>query len=229
MGGLLSSQKKAKQKALKHKGTVSATDRAVLDLKNARDRLSRYRTKLNEDEKKLLIRAKNLHIEGQTNMALKLMQLRKHKLKEAENTEEQLLNVLKMVQTIISKESEQAVLKSLATGKNALEALHKEMTVDDVLKLLDEVKEQNEIESEINSILRDGLALSAVDEMEIEKELEAMMHAGKPEARSTEAEQTQINNIDILLPEAPTTKLPDSPQPQPQKPPQKHLQQPVAS
>ena len=42
--------------------------------------------------------------------------------------------------------------------------------------------------------------------MEIEKELEAMMHAGKPEARSTEAEQTQISKIEILLPEAPTTK-----------------------
>jgi charged multivesicular body protein 6 len=230
MGGVFS--KKGKQPKAAPKGTVSSTDRAILDLKNARDRLSKYRSKLNIDQKKLLVKAKTLQNDGDTSMAIKLMQLRKHKLNEAENVENQLLNVLQLVETIQSTQNENEILKSLSSGKHALEALHKEMSVDDVLNLMDDIKEQNEIENEINNILIEGVTLTADDESEIERELAAMMaksQGDKQDANEQEKEAesqgeqqstkekesvpaedeptekaTSVEN----LPEVPTTTLP---------------------
>jgi division protein CdvB (Snf7/Vps24/ESCRT-III family) len=60
-------------------------DRAVLDLKNARDRLHRYKQKLERDEIKLVWRAKEAKERGDAQRALRLLRLRGHKEREMEN------------------------------------------------------------------------------------------------------------------------------------------------
>ena len=81
---------------IKRGGEITPIDRATLDLKISRDKLSKYRKKLALDSDKLATRAKALHAEGKTKNALQLMRLRKYKLAEADRVEEQLLTVLQM-------------------------------------------------------------------------------------------------------------------------------------
>lgn len=203
MGGVFStssrSNKSDKAKGPPAKGgTISPTDRAILDLKNSRDRLSRYKKKLDADEDKLLERAKVFQKEGNKSMALGLMKLRKHKILEASNVEGQLLKILQMVDTIVGKENEMEIVKSMKEGKNALEQLHKEMSVDDVLQLVEDINDQTEVEREINDILSQGAGLSSADESAVEEELAALEKQMEEEGKDTSA----------TLPVAPSNPLP---------------------
>jgi len=64
MGGLLSQPSagaKTKTPTRSNKIKINCTDRAVLDLKVSRDKLRRYKNKLDTDEGKLLSRARELN------------------------------------------------------------------------------------------------------------------------------------------------------------------------
>jgi transposase len=176
---------------------ISQIDRAVLDLKNARDRLHRYRKKLELDEDKLVVQAKKAKEAGKKEKAIGLLRLRKYKQAQASSCESQLLNVLQLVETIDSKQNEAQVLSALAAGKDSLKKMHAETTVDDVLNLMDEVREEIEVEHEINAILNEVPSLSPEDEDAVAAELEALQ-------KEMEGTATTIPN----LPVAPSTKLP---------------------
>ena len=178
MGGSLSSSSSTTTAKKKRPpgGTISATDRAMLDLKNARDRLHKYKNKLEQDEGRIVARAKQAKAEGKTKAALNLLKIRKMKLNEVETVEGQLLNVMQMVQTIDSKQNDTQVLAAMKIGKDTLQRMHEETTVDDILNLMDEIQEQNELEREMNDILMGGpSSLSVEDEAAVEAELEALM------------------------------------------------------
>ena len=145
--------KEKKKKPLSKGGIITPLDRATLDLKNSRDRLTKYRTKLNLDADKLASRAKALHADGNTSYALKIMKLRKYKLQEADRVEEQLLTVLRMVDKISEKQNEREVIAAMNRGKDALQILHDEMGIDDVMNLMDDIRDQDEVEKRINEML----------------------------------------------------------------------------
>ena len=197
MGGAFSSSQKPKKPAVQ----VTSIDRAVLDLKNARDRLQRYRTKLEQDDAKLLKQAVKARDAGKKERALGLLRLRKYKQAQASSCEDQLLNVLQMVETIGSKQNETAVLSALAAGKDSLKKMHEETTVDDVLNLMDEIREEAEVEQEITDILSGVPTLSPGDEEAVEAELAAL-----------EAEMAAEDNK-VDLPEVPSGELPVVPTP----------------
>lgn len=192
----------------KKPGTISPIDRAVLDLKNSRDRLSRYKTKTSADCDKLLSRAQSIHRQNAKEpqkkaTALNLLKLRKYKLNQVETVNSQLLTIETMVANIQSKEEENEVLAALKTGKNALQQLHEENTVEDVLKLMDEVEEQNEMEREVNEVLTGSAATSLSSEqlMEVEEELAAM-------EKEMLGEKNDEVDEDIQLPDVPDGELP---------------------
>ena len=171
---------------------VTAVDRTVLDLKNSRDRLQRYRKKLEKDETRLVEQAKIAKQKGRKETALGLLRLRKFKQQQAANCEDQLLNVLTMVETIGSKQNDAAMLAAMKAGKDTLRQMHEETTVDDVLNLLDEIQEEHEVEQEVATALQNVPELSVDAEEAVAAELAAL-----------EAEMTPS------LPTAPTTKLPE--------------------
>jgi charged multivesicular body protein 6 len=207
-----SSGNNANGKTKKPAGGISSVDRAMLDLKNARDRLNKYKTKLQRDESKLTARAKQCKVEGQTKTALNLLKLRKLKLREVDQVEGQLLTVMQLVGTIDSKQNESQVLEAMKKGKDTLQQMHEEVTVDHVIELMDQVTEQHEIEKEISDIL-EGVpsTLSVEDEAAIEAELEALMLMGTATTTTTTTTTTlpEVPNT-VPLPTAPTTKLPEA-------------------
>lgn len=190
---------------------ISATDRATLDLKNARDRLQKYKTRLEQDDAKIIARAKKAKADGSTKAALNLLKIRKLKTREVESVEAQLLNVMQMVQTIDSKQNEIQVLTAMKEGKDALQRMHEETTVDDVLNLMDEIQEQNELEQEMNDLLVGANIsnLTIEDDAAIEAELEALMGMA-PTPQEAIIEQLPEAPNTQPLPEAPSTKLPEA-------------------
>jgi charged multivesicular body protein 6 len=213
MGGAFSHASSSSSKKKAPGGSISSVDRAVLDLKNARDRLSRYKQKLEKDEGKLVTRAKEAKLEGQTKTALNLLRLRKIKLREVETAEGQLLTVMQMVQTIDSKLNEAQVLAAMAKGKDTLQKMHEETTVDHVLELMDQIQEQNEVEREISDVLEGAPSLSTEDEAAVEAELEALMQESQP-ATTTELPVAPAHKP---LPVAPTGELPATATAEPEK------------
>lgn len=192
---------------------ISAADRATLDLKNARDRLQKYKVKLEQDDAKIVARAKKAKADGNTKAALNLLKIRKLKTREVESVEAQLLNVLQMVQTIDSKQNEVQVLAAMKEGKDTLQRMHEETTVDDVLNLMDEIQEQNELEQEMNDILvgANVSSLTIEDDAAIEAELEALMGiAPTQQQQQPIVEQLPVAPDTQPLPQAPTSELPEA-------------------
>ena len=115
-----------------------------------------------------------------------------------------------MVQTIDSKQNEVQVLAAMKEGKDTLQRMHEETTVDDVLNLMDEIQEQNELEQEMNDILvgANVSSLTMEDDAAIEAELEALMGIA-PTPQQPTAEQLPVAPVAEPLPQAPSTKLPE--------------------
>jgi hypothetical protein len=174
---------------------ISDIDRAMLDLKNARDRLQRYRKRLEIDEEKLVSQAKQAKNAGKTTRALGLLRLRKYKQQQAKDVEDKLLNVLTLVETIDSKQNEKQLLDAMATGKDALKKLHEETTVEAILDLMEQIQEEHAVEQEITDILQGVPELNPELEQQIEDELAAM-------------EAELVGSTTAELPTAPITQLP---------------------
>jgi charged multivesicular body protein 6 len=189
MGAVFSS----KGGTTKKKVEVTSVDRTILDLKNSRDRLQRYRTKLGRDEERLLVQAKLAKTQNRKETALGLLRLRQFKRDQLTNCEDQLLNVMKLVETIGSKQNDVAVISAMRAGKDTLQQLHEETTVDDILNLMESIQEEHEVEREVADILQHVPKLSADAELAVEQELEAL-----------EASLLPLPS----LPVAPHTKLP---------------------
>jgi charged multivesicular body protein 6 len=200
MGGAFSSSS-SKPASTNAAASISDIDRAVLDLKNARDRLQRYRQKLERDDAVLLQRAAAARDAGQTKKALGILRLKKYKQVQAGTCEDQLLTVLQMVETIDSKQNDAAVLQAMAVGKDTLKKMHEETTVEDVLELMDQVSEGISVEQEINEILMGVPNLSVDQEEAVAAELLALESMMNPAATPAE---------EVNLPTVPTTKLPEA-------------------
>ena len=205
MGAFTSKPPKAPP--LPPKPVVTDIDRAILDLKNSRDRLNKYKKQLEINNNKLVQKAKEAKKNGQNKTAINLLRLRNYQQQQVYNCEEQLLTIQQMVTTIDSKQNDTVILQAMKIGKDTLTKLHNETTVDDILNLFDEIHEQHQLEEEINTVLSQNVpALSVADEDAIEAELNAMMGI------TTEPTTTEPTKTDIL-PEVPTEPiLPVAPQ-----------------
>jgi charged multivesicular body protein 6 len=171
---------------------ISSIDRALLDLKNSRDRLQRYRARLEADNDKLLQGALLQKQAGKKERALGLLRLRKYKQMQLSSVEDQLLNVLTLTETIDSKQNERQILDAMTKGKDALAVMHKEHSVEKVIDLMEQISEENSVEQEITDILAAVPELSLAEEEALKQELAAM------DGEVSEQE----------LPIAPTEKLP---------------------
>lgn len=205
MGGAQSKKgtRKPVSQPQKKGGTVTAIDRATLDLKNSRDRLSRYRAKLDKDVEKLAARAKTLHGEGKSKQALQLMRLRKNKLQEVDRVEQQLLSVLQLVDKIAEKKNEQEVMVAMKRGKDALQKMHDQMGIDDVLNLMDDIRDQDDVEKQINEALGQDIVSADLDDEAVLAELNQL-----EEELRLESEAKSSAEVNVNMPDVPSEPLP---------------------
>lgn len=170
MGNAFGKKKKKKPRA------VTAQDRAVLDLKVARDGLRRFQAQLDADAVRLTARASTLLRNGKRDRALLTLKFRRFRQDRADAVDGQLLQLEHMVSAIRWEERQGAVVRALREGTAALKALHEDM--GDVAALMDEAQDQLDAERAVSALL----AGDATDDAALVAELDAMVFVDLPAA-----------------------------------------------
>ena len=159
---------KKKKKSKKRAGGITAQDRAVLDLKNARDKLRRFQAKLDAESEQLTTRAAQLLRDGKKDRALLTLKFRRFRQDKANQVDGQLLRLEDMVSAIRWEERQSEVISALREGTDALKRLHEDM--GDVAALMDETQDQLEMEREVSALLSG----ETTDDSDLLAELDAM-------------------------------------------------------
>ncbi|KAH7356827.1 Snf7 family [Rhexocercosporidium sp. MPI-PUGE-AT-0058] len=170
---------------------ISAQDKAILDMKNQRDKLHQYQrriTVLTDREKEI---AKQMLAKGDKPKALLALRRKKYQESLLEKTDAQLEQLEKLTSSVEFALVQKDVVFGLQQGTSVLQEIHKEMGgLDHVEKLMGETADAVAYQQEVSDML--GGRISNQDEDEVEDELAAL-----------EAEVTGIP-----LPEVPSTDLP---------------------
>jgi len=148
---------------------VTATDRAVLELKRQRDRLkqlSKLAEKTIAEEVKV---AKELLKKGDKRRAMLALKKKKAQEQQIEKAEGMLMNLEEMVQKIVTAQQEIDVFKALEQGKNTLQSLNDQIKIEDVEKLMEDTAEAIAYQEELDQALSGQLG--NIDEATLEAEL----------------------------------------------------------
>ncbi|KXJ28552.1 charged multivesicular body protein 6 [Exaiptasia diaphana] len=191
MGSLFSRKKEPA------KPEITEQDKAVLALKQQRDKLKKYQKKIEQNLEKERQLAKELLQQGKKNKAKLLLKKKRYQEQLLERTDNQLENLEKMTQDIEFAQVQIQVAEGLKKGNECLHQLHEIMSIEEVERIMDETKEAVEYQKEIDDLLSGGL--SDEDNDAVLKELEELQ-----DAVGEKLPEVPKNDLEINLPEAPT-------------------------
>lgn len=200
MGALFGKTKKVSR--------VTEQDKAVLQLKQQRDKLKVYQKKMEIAIEKDRNLARKLLQEGMKDRAKLLLRKKKFQEQIIEKTDGQLENLERLVHDIEFAQIEIQVLEGLKTGNQALKKVNEILNIDEVEKILEETREGVEKQKEIDEMLSG--ALTQADEDDVEAELDEIIKLALPNVPSAE---------EVNLPEVPEDRI---------EKPQKIRKKPVA-
>ncbi|KAG9194786.1 Snf7-domain-containing protein [Alternaria panax] len=176
---------------------ISAQDKAILDMKNQRDKLRQYQkriTVLTSREKEI---AKECLAKGDTNKAKLALRRKKYQEGLLSKTDAQLAQLEILTSDVEFALVQKDVLFGLQQGTAVLKEIHKEMGgIENVEKLLGENEEARAYQEEISELLANKM--SNQDEDEVEDELDAL--------------EAEVNGTVPALPDAPVAQPQLSPQ-----------------
>ncbi|KAM8845196.1 charged multivesicular body protein 6-like [Spinachia spinachia] len=172
---------------------VTEQDKAVLQIKQQRDKLKQYRKRITLQLEKERLLAKQWLQDGKKEKALLLLKKKRYQDQLLDKTEHQISNLERMVQDIEFMQIEMEVIGGLKVGNDCLKTMHEIMSIEDVERILDETQESIEYQRQIDDMLSG--ALTQEDQEAVLAELEAI---------------TQGGNVE--LPEVPTQPIPEVPE-----------------
>ncbi|CAI9628031.1 unnamed protein product [Alternaria burnsii] len=170
---------------------ISAQDKAILDMKNQRDKLRQYQkriTVLTDREKEI---AKECLAKGDTGKAKLALRRKKYQEGLLSKTDAQLAQLEMLTSDVEFALVQKDVLFGLQQGTAVLKEIHKEMGgIENVEKLLGENEEARAYQEEISELLANKM--SNQDEDEVEDELDAL--------------EAEVNGTVPALPDAPVAQ-----------------------
>ncbi|KAM9463154.1 charged multivesicular body protein 6 [Clarias gariepinus] len=181
----------------KKRSRVTEQDRAVLQLKQQRDKLKQYQKKITLQLEKERQLAKQLLKDGKKEKALLLLKKKRFQEQLLDKTDNQISNLERMVQDIEFAQIEMKVIEGLKAGNESLKKMHEVMSIEEVERIMDETQEAIEYQKQIDDILAGSLTQE--DEDAVLAELEA------------------ITQGDVELPEVPDEQLPEIPDQTPER------------
>jgi len=141
-----------------------------------------------------------------TNKRVALAALKKKKRYEAQL--EQLQGTLTTIETqreaLENANTNAAVLDTMKGAADSLKKTHKDMNVDNVHEMMDDIAEQNDVANEISNAISTGIISSGVDDDELAKELEEL------EQEELDKDLLNVGPATNKLPEVPATDLPST-------------------
>ncbi|KAL8854694.1 MAG: hypothetical protein Q9221_000476 [Calogaya cf. arnoldii] len=177
---------------------ISAQDRAILDMKNQRDKLHQYQKRITVITDRETDIAKECLARGERSKAL--LALRRKKFQESllARTDAQLETLEQLTSNIEFALVQKDVIYGLQQGTAVLKQIHSEMGgIDHVEKLLGENEDARAYQREVSEML--GGKMSNQEEDDVEDELDAL-----------ESQVREVNQPDaVVYPAAPETALED--------------------
>ncbi|CAG5089387.1 Similar to CHMP6: Charged multivesicular body protein 6 (Gallus gallus) [Cotesia congregata] len=151
---------------------VTEQDKAVLQLKQARDKIKTYQRRIEQNLEKDRELAKKLLQSGRKERALSLLRKKKFQEQVLSKTDNQLENLERMVHDLEFAQIETKVIDGLKIGNSALKMLHDVLSIDEIEKVMDETREGLEKQKELDDLLMGQL--TDEDESQVEAELDAL-------------------------------------------------------
>lgn len=190
------------------KPVVSPHDRAVLDLKLARDKLKRYQAKLAQESASLLARAQAAHKAGAKTKAVYYMKVKKLKEAKAEQLYGELLSLETMMATVEWATQSAAVVAAMEKAHGALESLQRSLPLERVEALMDDVAEAVALQAEIdNALAGAGAIVVGVGDDELDAELHAL-EAQQQRTAKAALQPTAVAPPPVAVPVAPAVAPP---------------------
>lgn len=177
---------------------MTEQDKAVLQLKQQRDKLRQYQKRINLRLEKERLLAKQLLKDGKRDKALLLLKKKRYQDQLLDKTENQIGNLERLVQDIEFAQVETKVIQGLKIGNECLKKMHEVMSVEEVERIMDETQDAIEYQRQIDDMLAGSFTQE--DEDAVLAELEA------------------ITQGDVELPEVPEDELPEVPEATEEKP-----------
>ncbi|KAF2083385.1 charged multivesicular body protein-like protein 6 [Saccharata proteae CBS 121410] len=184
---------------------ISAQDKAILDMKNQRDKLHQYQKRITTITTRETEIARECLKNGDKKRALLALRRKKYQESLLAQTDKQLAQLEVLTNDVEFALVQKDVLFGLQQGTNVLKEIHREMGgIENVEKLMGESEEAMAYQREISEML--GNRMSNQDEDEVEDELDAL------EAEVTGVKVPKLPKApDAVLPEAPTEGLKETP------------------
>lgn len=205
MGAIFSKKKSSR---------VTEQDKAVLQLKNQRDKLKQYQKRIEISLTSDRELAKKLLNDGKKDRAKLLLRKKRYQEQLLQNTDAQLAQLDRLTHDIEFAQIEIQVLEGLKTGNVALKNINAIFSIEDVEKIMDETREGAEKQQEIDALLSG--ALTAEDEEAVEDELAQIIGETMPQV----PEDVTVDK-EPVLPDVPEAELQERIKEKPNKPKEK--------
>ncbi|KAK3598852.1 hypothetical protein CHS0354_008594 [Potamilus streckersoni] len=163
---------------------ITEQDKAVLQLKQQRDKVKQYQKKIAVQIQKDREVAKLLLRDGKKEKAKLLLRKKKFQETQIEKMDGQLDNIERMVHDLEFAQIESQVIQGLKIGNDSLKKMHEILSLEDVEKIMDETKEAVEYQQEIDDLLAGGLTQQ--DEDDVLAELDSIVKHTLPEVPEDE-------------------------------------------
>ncbi|XP_052860065.1 charged multivesicular body protein 6 [Anopheles cruzii] len=180
---------------------VTEQDKAILQLKQQRDKLKQYQKRIEISLEKDRELAKKCLASGRKDRAKTLLRKKKYQEKLLGNTDAQLETLEKLASDIEFAQVEAQVVSGLKVGNEALKKVNEILSIDEVEQILDETRDSIEKQQEIDALLNG--VLTEEDEDDVLAELEELIGADRQQAESEPASE----DISSRLPEVPDDEL----------------------
>ena len=132
---------------------VNENDRVIAELKLTRDKVKNYLKKLEASISSCQVCVKDCIRSKQKDKAMLALRKQKYLEKNLENGRGQLLNLEGQILSIENAQIQKNVYEALKEGNEYLKNLNKELTVEDVNKLMEDTAEAIEYQQEVGRIL----------------------------------------------------------------------------
>ncbi|KAH3681863.1 hypothetical protein WICPIJ_007169 [Wickerhamomyces pijperi] len=178
---------------------INSQDKAIFQLKLQKDKLKQYERRTTQLINSETLQVKLLLREGRKDAAKTLLKRSKYQATLLENVNNQILNLDNLIHNIEFKIIEKEFLKGLSQGNETLAKLNRELNVNDVTKLIDEVNENIEYQNEIDELLSNSIVGKDYED-EIDEELQALEREYQVK-NLPEAVSGEINDSVAVTPE----------------------------
>ncbi|KAM8786680.1 charged multivesicular body protein 6 [Rhynchonycteris naso] len=168
---------------------VTEQDKAILQLKQQRDKLKQYQKRVMQQLEREREVARRLLRDGRKEQAKLLLKKKRYQEQLLDKTENQITSLESMVQSLEFTQIEMKVMEGLKVGNECLNKMHQVMSIEEVERILDETQEAMEYQRQIDELLAGSFTQE--DEDAILEELNT------------------ITQEQIELPEVPSEPLPE--------------------